>query len=75
MALNLEIAGFTKYFQDKMFSAYEINTWKPDPALFLKVAKTMGCKPKDCAVVEDSNSGVRRGITGGFDMYAFSNSK
>ena len=30
----------------------------------------MGFEPKDCAVVEDSLSGVKAGIAGGFDVYA-----
>jgi len=41
-----------------MFSAYEVGKWKPDPALFLHAAESMGCPPKDCIVVEDSISGV-----------------
>ena len=53
-----------------MFSAYEINSWKPDPTLFLLAAKSMGLESKDCAVIEDSLSGVKAGIAGGFDVYA-----
>jgi len=71
MALNLELTGLSKYFRGKMFSAYEINAWKPDPTLFLTAAKTMGFEPEECAVVEDSSSGVEAGIAGGFDVFAF----
>ena len=70
VALNLKLTGLSKYFHGKMFSAYEINAWKPDPTLFLIAAKTMGFDPKDCAVVEDSLSGVEAGIAGGFDVFA-----
>lgn len=42
-----------------MFSAYQINKWKPDPALFLHAAQTMGHDPEDTIVVEDSVSGVQ----------------
>lgn len=45
--------------QPAMFSAYQINKWKPDPALFLHAAQTMGHDPQDCIVVEDSVSGVQ----------------
>jgi HAD superfamily hydrolase (TIGR01509 family) len=72
MALNLEVTGLTKYFRGKMFSAYEINSWKPDPKLFLTAAKSMGFAPEDCAVVEDSISGVEAGLAGGFDVFALS---
>jgi len=42
-----------------MFSAYEVGKWKPDPALFLHAAASMGHNPEDCIVVEDSISGVQ----------------
>jgi beta-phosphoglucomutase-like phosphatase (HAD superfamily) len=41
-----------------MFSAYEVGKWKPDPALFLHAAESMGHHPRNCIVVEDSVSGV-----------------
>lgn len=72
MQLNLKVTGLSKYFEGSMFSAYEINSWKPDPTLFLTAAKTMGFEPQDCAVVEDSLSGVEAGIAGGFDVFALS---
>lgn len=70
MQLNLKATGLSKYFEENLFSAYEVNSWKPDPTLFLTAAKTMGFDPKDCAVVEDSLSGVKAGIAGGFDVFA-----
>jgi len=70
MDLNLKLTGLSQYFQGNMFSAYELNSWKPDPTLFLHAAKTMGFEPKDCAVVEDSLSGIKAAVTGGFDVYA-----
>ena len=72
MTLNLQWTGLSKYFDGNLFSAYEINSWKPDPTLFLNAAKTMGFDPKDCAVVEDSISGIKAGINGGFDVFALS---
>tara|TARA_R110002096_G_scaffold173781_2_gene347930 strand:- start:71743 stop:72456 length:714 start_codon:yes stop_codon:yes gene_type:complete len=41
-----------------LFSAYEVGKWKPDPGLFLHAAESMGHRPEDCIVVEDSISGV-----------------
>ena len=70
MRLNLQYTGLSKYFKGNLFSAYEINAWKPDPTLFLRAASAMGFEPKDCAVVEDSLSGVQAGINGGFDVFA-----
>lgn len=45
--------------RETMFSAYQIERWKPDPGLFLHAASVMGHAQEDCVVVEDSVSGVR----------------
>lgn len=73
MKINLNCTGLTDYFKENMFSAYEINAWKPNPKLFLHAAKTMGYTPNECLVVEDSMSGVKAAIAGGFDVFAFTN--
>ena len=69
--LNLELAGLLPYFENKNFSCYTINKWKPDPAVFLWAAKTMGFKPEECIVIEDSLSGVNAAKNGGFDVFGF----
>lgn len=71
--LNLEVAGLLDKFENKIYSAYEINSWKPDPGIFLHAAKEMGFNVEDCIVVEDSKAGVIAGIRGGFKVYGFAN--
>jgi HAD superfamily hydrolase (TIGR01509 family) len=71
--LNLEVAGLLDKFENRMFSSYQINSWKPDPELFLHAAKEMGFEVKDCIVVEDSCAGVMAGTKGGFKVYGFAN--
>jgi HAD superfamily hydrolase (TIGR01509 family) len=39
---------------------------KPAPDLFLHAAEQLGCLPKDCVVVEDSEVGVQAALAGGF---------
>ena len=39
--------------------------------MFLWAAETMGFKPSDCLVIEDSLSGVRAAKNGGFDVFGF----
>src|SRR5690606_33957402 len=46
--LNLELTGLLPCFETKIFSCYTINKWKPDPAVFLWAAETMGFKPSEC---------------------------
>jgi len=69
--LNLELTGLLPYFENKIFSCYTINKWKPEPDIFLWAAKTMGFKPNECLVIEDSVSGVRAAKRGGFDIFGY----
>ncbi|MBF4516789.1 HAD family hydrolase [Flavobacterium sp. ANB] len=71
--LNLEVSGLMDKFENKIFSSYQINSWKPDPGIFLHAAKQMGFDVKDCIVIEDSKAGVKAGISGGFKVYGFAN--
>jgi len=50
------------FFGDHIFSSYTINSWKPEPDLFLHAAKQMGFLPKECLVIEDSMKGIRAGL-------------
>lgn len=53
--LHLELTGLRRYFpDDHVFSSYEINSWKPDPGIFLHAAKEMGFRQDNTAVIEDS---------------------
>lgn len=70
--LNLEVTGLLKYFNDKhIFSCFSIKKWKPEPDIFLLAAKTMGFKPSECLVIEDSLLGVEAAKKGGFDVFGF----
>ena len=39
--------------------------------MFLWAAETMGFKPEECVVIEDSLSGVRAAKAGGFDVFGY----
>ena len=69
--LNLELTDLLPYFENKIFSCYTIQKWKPDPSIFLLAAKTMGFSPKECLVIEDSRLGVLAAKNGGFDVFGY----
>lgn len=69
--LNLTITGLLRYFEQRVFSAYEIDSWKPDPGLFLHAAVSCGVPPTECVVVEDSETGVRAGVAAGMRVLAY----
>jgi beta-phosphoglucomutase len=47
---------------------------KPEPDIFLKAAKDLGCSPADCLVIEDSLAGVKAAKTAGMHCVAVSTS-
>jgi HAD superfamily hydrolase (TIGR01509 family) len=54
---------------ERIFSAYDIGAYKPDPTLFLHAARALGVAPQRCAVVEDSEAGVRAGLAAGMRVH------
>jgi HAD superfamily hydrolase (TIGR01509 family) len=68
--VSLSVTGLWPYFEGRIFSAYEVSSWKPAPDLFLHAAKTMGVEPSRCAVVEDSLPGVQAGVAAGMQVFA-----
>ena len=54
-----------------IFSAYDVQAWKPDPKLFLASAKELQFAPEECVVVEDSVFGIEAGHNAGMQVIAF----
>jgi HAD superfamily hydrolase (TIGR01509 family) len=70
--LNLTVTGLIQYFPDnRIFSGYDINSWKPDPGIFLYAAERMGFAPADCVVIEDSKAGIIAAVKGGFKAFGY----
>ena len=68
---NLEVTGLLTHFKGKIFSCYDLQKWKPDPAVYIHAAKQMGFDPKDCLIVEDSLMGVQAAVASGATVYAY----
>ena len=52
--LNLEVTGLDAYFEEQhIFSAYDVQKWKPEPDLYLHIAKIFNVLPEQCLVIED----------------------
>lgn len=73
--LNLTTTNLIQFFGEYIFSSYEIQSWKPDPEIYLYAAKRMGFKPEECAVIEDSMAGIKAAKAGGFDVFVFAQDK
>ena len=69
IVMSLSFTGLEPLFAGRIYSSYDIRSWKPEPGLFLHVARELGVVPERCAVIEDSLPGVTAGIAAG--MYVF----
>ena len=68
--LTLQLSGLRPLLGDRIFSAYDIGSYKPDPGLFLHAAMALGMAPEQCAVVEDSLPGILAGLAAGMTVFA-----
>lgn len=69
---NLLTSGLMQYFSDEhLFSAYDIQKWKPEPDMHLNVSKVMGIHPSNCLVIEDSVPGAQAAIAAGMHVLGF----
>ena len=71
--LNLSLVGLLDKFENHIFSSYQINSWKPEPDIYLHTAKEMGFAVNECIIIEDSKPGVIAAKTGGFKVFGFGN--
>jgi HAD superfamily hydrolase (TIGR01509 family) len=69
--LALRLTGLLERFAGRIFSADQVGRAKPDPALFLHAARTLGCAPSECVVVEDSLVGVQAAVAAGMHVLGY----
>jgi len=67
----LSVTGLSDFFDGKIFSSYDIGSWKPEPEIFLHAANKMGVSPDNCMVVEDSAAGVEAALSAGMSVAQF----
>jgi len=65
------VGGLDRAAGSRVFSAYDIGKWKPEPDLFLFAAEQRGFEPSACVVVEDSTSGVEAARRAGMPCVAY----
>ena len=69
IASTLEAGGLTDSFRVTR-STEQAGAGKPDPAVYLQVAKELGVPPERCAAVEDSTNGIRSAAAAGLRVIA-----
>lgn len=58
MQIMLGSSGLLNMFDDAIFSAHDVKSWKPEPGLFFHALNTMNVQPNNCVVIEDSPTGA-----------------
>jgi HAD superfamily hydrolase (TIGR01509 family) len=67
----VRVTNLEHFFNDNLFSSYAIQSWKPEPDLFLHAAKMMKIDPKNCVVVEDSVLGIEAAQRAGMQSFFY----
>ncbi|HEX8571963.1 MAG TPA: HAD family phosphatase [Allosphingosinicella sp.] len=67
---SLERLGLARHFGDRVFSAAGLPLGKPNPAVYLMVARSLGIAPSQCLVIEDHPVGVAAGAGAGMTVVA-----
>ncbi|MFC0266736.1 HAD family hydrolase [Kushneria aurantia] len=62
---SMQVTGLTRFFGERLFSAYEVGHFKPEPGLFLHAAEAMGIAPEHCLVIDDAPVGVSAALAAG----------
>lgn len=71
MEITLRVTGLLPFFEGRIFSAYQCDSWKPEPGLFLFAAAQMGVDPHRCAVIEDSPLGIRAAVRANMQAFGY----
>jgi HAD superfamily hydrolase (TIGR01509 family) len=71
MRLTLGLTGLLPHFEGKLFSVTEVARPKPAPDVFLYAASRCQVAPGDCAVVEDTPTGVEAAVAAGMTALGY----
>nr|WP_319384913.1 HAD family phosphatase [uncultured Roseibium sp.] len=71
MHSTLGSSGLLPRLKDRLYSSQDCERGKPAPDVFLLAAKSMGHRPADCVVIEDSLPGVKAARAAGMRVFAY----
>jgi HAD superfamily hydrolase (TIGR01509 family) len=71
VVMQVEMAGMSPYFGDRIFSGHDLPRSKPAPDVYLAAAAHVGVHPSRCLVIEDTATGVRAGLDAGATVWGY----
>lgn len=69
--MQLEKVGLIQYFEDRIFSGHDLPRSKPYPDVYLAAAASINVPADQCAVVEDTVTGVMAGVAAGATVFGY----
>ena len=71
MAVTLAVTGLMPLLSGRIFSFEDVSRGKPAPDLFLHAAATLGARPENTCVVEDSITGIQAALAARMPPFAY----
>lgn len=71
MQHSLGLTDMLSFFDDRLYSGYDIGHWKPDPQLMFHAAQQMQVPIERCALIDDSEAGANAGIAAGIPVFYY----
>lgn len=68
---ELTVTDLLHFFDNRLYSAYQVGHWKPDPHLLLHAADQQQVAVADCVVIEDSRVGVEAAANAGMSVVLY----
>lgn len=69
--MQLRKVNLHPFFDGRIFSGHEMPRTKPAPDVYLAAAAALDADPRQCAVVEDTVTGVTAGVAAGATVFAY----
>ncbi|NVC64878.1 HAD family hydrolase [Vibrio sp. 05-20-BW147] len=71
--MSLELTGLLERFKGRIYSAFDANSWKPDPDLLMYCAFHMGFSSDECVYIDDTPKGVEAGLNADIETFQLFN--
>lgn len=71
MQVTLPLTQLDRYFEGRVFSAFDAQAWKPDPQMLQYVMDKMQVTADQCLFIDDSVVGVQAGVSAGIKTLYF----
>ena len=71
MQHSLGLTKLINFFGDHLYSAFDIQRWKPDPALLQFASDKLSIPLEKCILIEDSFAGAHAGIAAGIPVFYY----